>query len=74
MNRRMNHDHHDHGHAKSCCSTLGGPAADTAAQVKDPVCEMNDDPAKTQRHAWRRGVPFLQRRLPDQIPRPPGAL
>ena len=34
----MNHDHHAHHHA---------PAANT---VKDPVCGMNVDPAKTQHH------------------------
>ncbi|MCW4463560.1 heavy metal translocating P-type ATPase [Sphingomonas sp. BT-65] len=56
----MNHDHHahSHGHGKGCCSTDGEPAADAAEQVKDPVCGMTVDPAKTQHHAWHDGEEF----------------
>ena len=54
----MNHDHAHHSHGKSCCSSHGEPAADAAAQVKDPVCGMTVDPAKTQHHAWHDGEEF----------------
>jgi len=54
----MNHDHAHHGHGKSCCSSQGDPAPDAAAQVKDPVCGMTVDPAKTQHHAWHDGEAF----------------
>ncbi|MDF2381800.1 heavy metal translocating P-type ATPase [Nostoc ellipsosporum NOK] len=56
----MNHDHHahDHGHGKSCCSNHDEPAADTGAEVKDPVCGMTVDPAKTAHHAWHGDEEF----------------
>ena len=45
----------EHHHAKpgGCCS--GGTTGDTAETVKDPVCGMTVDPAKTAHHAEHDG-------------------
>nr|WP_188659490.1 heavy metal translocating P-type ATPase [Sphingomonas metalli] len=43
----------DHAAAHGCCS--GGKAGDAAVTVKDPVCGMTVDPAKTTHHAEHDG-------------------
>ena len=52
----MNYDHDAHGHGKSCCSGHGEPPADIA--VRDPVCGMTVDPAKTKHHARHDGEEY----------------
>jgi Cu+-exporting ATPase len=55
MPRGDHHQHHGHGAAGHACSHEGGPAA---GLVKDPVCGMTVDPAKTQHHAEHAGGAF----------------
>jgi Cu+-exporting ATPase len=51
------HDaHKDHGH--SCCAHHAGNPGATEAAVKDPVCGMTVDPAKTEHHAWHEGQEY----------------
>ncbi|MBC9175970.1 heavy metal translocating P-type ATPase [Pseudoroseomonas ludipueritiae] len=50
------HQHHHHGHG----AHHGGhkPANDMEAKVRDPVCGMAVDPAKTPHHAQHHGTAF----------------
>lgn len=50
------HQHHRHGHG----AHHGGhkPANDMEAKVRDPVCGMAVDPAKTPHHAQHHGTAF----------------
>lgn len=51
---------HDHDHeAGNCCSTGATPGEAAAPEtVKDPVCGMDVDPAKTQHHATHGGTEY----------------
>jgi Cu+-exporting ATPase len=46
---------HDHHVGAACC---GGDASAGAAEVKDPVCGMRVDPAKTPHHAVHHGATY----------------
>jgi len=46
MDERSMHHHHEHHH------TASAPTAETAEMVRDPVCGMSVDPAKSQHH-WK---------------------
>jgi Cu+-exporting ATPase len=70
MTDRRSHSHaHGASAGGSCCGGHGaaaatgaahghGQAAEVAAPVKDPVCGMTVDPAKTQHHAEHAGQPY----------------
>ncbi|MBI1211149.1 MAG: heavy metal translocating P-type ATPase [Alphaproteobacteria bacterium] len=50
MAEHSGHDHHHHGHH--------GQGAATAVKVRDPVCGMSVDPAKTAHHATYKGAEY----------------
>ena len=56
----MTKSHHDaHANAgHSCCSGHSGKPAQAGAEVRDPVCGMTVDPAKTEHHALHEGEEY----------------
>ena len=62
----MNHDHHDHTHGEHSHDSpahhahqhMPTTADATGAAVKDPVCGMTVDPAKTAHHAEFAGATY----------------
>ncbi len=60
MTDRHHHSHpHVHGAGASHgCGHHHATAAETETLVKDPVCGMSVDPAKTQHHADHAGTPI----------------
>ena len=52
-------DHTAHGHGKSCCSGNSHSHGQAVAEVKDPVCGMTVDPARTEHHAEHGGETYL---------------
>ena len=53
---KHHHGHQPHGHGELHAGH--GPANDDTATVRDPVCGMTVDPAKTPHHAEHRGSAF----------------
>ncbi len=54
MNKHHGHDDHNHGHGAAGHAEYG----DVAAAVKDPVCGMTVEPAKTPHHAEHDGAEY----------------